>query len=335
MATLQLRSPLRHLRHSGDNFKTLQQHSNRWWHRCRCIFMRLQLNDSLNHQCRCAVLPISSTEEFGWVLLSRSCQFIKLHLLLTKPLHLLLHVFSVCTHHQAGFVIFAQLALLSVFIILIFSILAIVGTCKITQAVSHCNHPLLRNLFGLSVPQFHVFSFARNFLLRLNRCRLIFNSLSSPSGDSLNIVLKPFCFLIIVWDVCFSLFPGHELLFGTQAGKCPKGSDSFCFQAVLAFIPLMTSLRGPLCWFAIFAREMWRKVLFWNIDHSSLPWLCCWARCWMLQDMNNMEASFVLYVKVGTFTHLEQSTNSLWIVNETGIDRLTVQHDLIASVSFM
>jgi len=31
----------------------------------------------------------------------------------------------------------------------------------------------------------------------------------------------------------------------------------------------------------------------------------------MLQDMNNMEASFVLYVKVGTFTHLEQSTNSL------------------------
>jgi len=55
----------------------------------------------------------------------------------------------------------------------------------------------------------------------------------------------------------------------------------------------------------------------------------------MLQDMDNMEASFVFYVKVGTFTHLEQSTNALLTVNTTGIVRLTVHHDLIANISFM
>jgi hypothetical protein len=55
----------------------------------------------------------------------------------------------------------------------------------------------------------------------------------------------------------------------------------------------------------------------------------------MLQDMDNMEASCVFYVKVGTVTHLEQSKTSLLTVKETGIVRLTVQHDLIVSVSFM
>jgi len=55
----------------------------------------------------------------------------------------------------------------------------------------------------------------------------------------------------------------------------------------------------------------------------------------MLQVMDNMEASSVFYVKVGTFTHLEQSKTSLLTVKETGIVRLIVQHDLIVSVSFM
>jgi len=55
----------------------------------------------------------------------------------------------------------------------------------------------------------------------------------------------------------------------------------------------------------------------------------------MLQDMDNMEASCVFYVKVGTFTHLEQSTISLLTVNKLEIVKLTVQHDLIVSISFM
>jgi len=55
----------------------------------------------------------------------------------------------------------------------------------------------------------------------------------------------------------------------------------------------------------------------------------------MLQDMDNMEASCIFYVKVGTFTQLEQSEICLLTVNETGIIWLTVQHDCIIKVSFM
>ena len=51
----------------------------------------------------------------------------------------------------------------------------------------------------------------------------------------------------------------------------------------------------------------------------------------MLQDMDNMKASCVFNVKVGTFTHLEQSKTSLLNANKRGIFRLTVQHDLIVS----
>jgi len=55
----------------------------------------------------------------------------------------------------------------------------------------------------------------------------------------------------------------------------------------------------------------------------------------MLQVMDNMEASGIFYVKVGMFTHLEQSKTSLLTVNKSGIDKLSVQHDLIGSISFM
>jgi len=55
----------------------------------------------------------------------------------------------------------------------------------------------------------------------------------------------------------------------------------------------------------------------------------------MLQVMDNMEASCVFYVKVGTFTHLEQSKICLLTVNKSGIVTLPVQHDMIVSVIFM
>jgi len=55
----------------------------------------------------------------------------------------------------------------------------------------------------------------------------------------------------------------------------------------------------------------------------------------MLQVMDNMEARCVFYVKVGTFTHLEQSKISLLTVNKSGIVMLTVQHDMIVNVIFM
>jgi hypothetical protein len=48
-----------------------------------------------------------------------------------------------------------------------------------------------------------------------------------------------------------------------------------------------------------------------------------------------MQASYIFYVKVGTFAHLEQSKTALLTVNKMGIVTLTVQHDFIFSASFM
>jgi hypothetical protein len=47
----------------------------------------------------------------------------------------------------------------------------------------------------------------------------------------------------------------------------------------------------------------------------------------MLQVMDDMEASCVLYVKVGMFSHLEQSKISLLTVNKSVIVKLTVQYE--------
>jgi hypothetical protein len=55
----------------------------------------------------------------------------------------------------------------------------------------------------------------------------------------------------------------------------------------------------------------------------------------MLQVMDNMEASCVLYVKVGPFPNLEQSIISLLTVKKSAIGTLTVRYDMIVSVSFL
>jgi len=55
----------------------------------------------------------------------------------------------------------------------------------------------------------------------------------------------------------------------------------------------------------------------------------------MLQYMENIEATCIISIKVGTLTHLEQSRTYLLSVNKAGIIRLTVQHDFIVSVRFM
>jgi hypothetical protein len=54
----------------------------------------------------------------------------------------------------------------------------------------------------------------------------------------------------------------------------------------------------------------------------------------MLQVLDDMEASCICYVKVGMFTHHEQSKVSLLTVNKSGIVTLTIQHDIILSVIF-
>jgi len=334
MTTSWYRRSLWHLPYSRDNVKTV--HTLTKCCRCKChwIIVLLQLIDSRNSHCRCAVLLISFTEVVGSILPSQLCQFVKLHLLLRKPLHALQYHFGDCAHHPAGFIIFAQLALLCLFIF-IFSILLIIRTCKITQTGFDSNHHLLKSLFRLPVCQSRMSSILYIFLLLLNRFLWVFNSLSCPSSFSLNKILNPFLFLFIAWEVRVSLFLGRKLLFESHAAQYPKGSDSCQNQTTLPFIHLMTSLGGPLCRCAISACRKWWKVLFQSIDYCSLCWLCCWARCWMLQDMDNMEASCVFYVKVGTFTHPEQSKISLLTVNISGLVGLTVHYNIIGCISFM
>ena len=55
----------------------------------------------------------------------------------------------------------------------------------------------------------------------------------------------------------------------------------------------------------------------------------------MLQGMDHMEASCVFYVKVGMLDQLEQSKFCVLTVTKLGIVMLTIQIDLIFSVSFM
>jgi len=52
----------------------------------------------------------------------------------------------------------------------------------------------------------------------------------------------------------------------------------------------------------------------------------------MLQDIDNMEASCILYVKVGRFNQFEQTKISLLTVTSMGIVMLTVHHDLMVSM---
>jgi len=89
MTTSCSRRPLRHLHYSRDNLKTI--HKLPKCCRCRCcsVIISLGLNDGRNPQFRCAILRISFTEVVGCIVPSRLCQFVKLHLLLPKPLHAL------------------------------------------------------------------------------------------------------------------------------------------------------------------------------------------------------------------------------------------------------
>jgi len=86
---------------------------------------------------------------------------------------------------------------------------------------------------------------------------------------------------------------------------------------------------------AIFANRVWRKVPFRSIDYCCLCWLCCWARCLILQDMDDMEASYVLCVKDTTFDQLEQNKISISAVTRIGINMFILLHDLVVSVSFV
>jgi hypothetical protein len=98
---------------------------------------------------------------------------------------------------------------------------------------------------------------------------------------------------LTVYTVRFSSFLCCKLLFVLEAARCAKGSGYVCLHGTLTLIRLMMSSCGKLCWYVWFvSRQMW-KVLCQSLDNCSLYWLCCWVRCWMLQDMGRMEARYI------------------------------------------
>jgi hypothetical protein len=88
---------------------------------------------------------------------------------------------------------------------------------------------------------------------------------------------------------------------------------------------MMTSTCGLLCRFGVFACGKGRKVLFGSINHCIVYWPCCWEWSWMLQDMDHMETSQVVYVKVLTFDQLEQSKICVLMVISVGTVTLFVR----------
>jgi len=124
-----------HLRYSLDDIMRLRKLSKCCGCRICCIFVRMQCDNCRNLQFRSAVPLITFKEVVGRVPSSRFCQFVKIHLHLPTSLHALLYCFRDCAHHPAGFIIFAHLAPLCMFIIC--PILLIVRTCNIAQTFSN------------------------------------------------------------------------------------------------------------------------------------------------------------------------------------------------------
>jgi len=56
-----------------------------------------------------------------------------------------------------------------------------------------------------------------------------------------------------------------------------------------------------------------------GIAHCNLSWICCWAKFWILQDIDHMEASRIINVKIGTFDQLKQNKICILTVTTLGI----------------
>jgi len=211
MTTSGSRSSLRHLRYSGVDTKRMHRFPKCWRCRMYCIVVCMRFDGCRNVKFGSALPLVTFTSLVGRIPPSRFCQFIKLHLLLWKSLQALLYCFRDCDHHPAEFIIFAWLAVLSIFIL--FLILLIARTCKIAQTVSDSIQQLFKPLSGLPGCQSPAFSTSHIFLLLVNCGLCILNSLSCPSSFSLHIILDPCLFLCIVQNVPFLSSPCREVHF--------------------------------------------------------------------------------------------------------------------------
>jgi hypothetical protein len=89
------------------------------------------------------------------------------------------------------------------------------------------------------------------------------------------------------------------------------------------------------CQFEVYTSPRWKMVVFRESDYSVLCWLYCGARWQMLQDMDYIEMSCIIYVMVGTYDQLEH--NNIWvrIITTLGIVMPTVHYYLVFSIRFI
>ena len=200
MNTPCLRSHLGHLQFPGDTMKSLHRLTKCrrcWW---RCIIRHLRLMNSWNHRFGPPILLIPPMEVVGCITPAWLRQFVKLNLLVLEMLHAMPYRFRDCAHHPARFVIFAELGPRRIFflIILVFRILLMVGTYKITQTIADGGQHLMKYRFRLGGCQSRLFSIYHIILPLCYCCLCVFDSLSCHSGLSFHIILDTFLLLIVV-----------------------------------------------------------------------------------------------------------------------------------------
>ena len=217
MTTSWSRGPLRHLQYSAHDINSFHQLSKCCRGRCSCKLVLFELNHCRDLQFSYHILFIPFTEVVCGVLPSRGFQFVPPHQLLPKSLDVVLNHFGNSALHPARFVIFAQLAPLCIWIIvLIIPVLFLVRTCKIAQTMSDSIQHLMTSRFWLSGCQSHISSISDIFLLVLNRSICVFNSLSCHGGFSLHLIIEPLLIFFIAQKVRFWSFLRRKLLVGSQ-----------------------------------------------------------------------------------------------------------------------
>ena len=193
-----------------------------WW--CGCTHFCLRLHNCRNLQLSRPVLHISLTEVVDRVPPTWLGHFVKPHLLLPNALHAVLYHLGDFAHYLDRFVIFAQLAMLYIFfiIILLIPIILIVGSCKMAQTVCDSIQYLLKSYFSLCGCRSCLFNISHIFLLLHHRCLCVLNSLSCHCGLSIHIILDSCLFCSLFKMYVFRLFSVGSFFLDRKLRNAPN-----------------------------------------------------------------------------------------------------------------
>jgi hypothetical protein len=148
-------------------------------------------------------------------------------------------------------------------------------------------------------------------------------------------VLYPFLTLCIAYKVWFLSSLIRKLHCRLWADKHSKTSDDFSLEISFSLNHFTKMTSRPLYQFALFARQSRKYIRFQSTDHCIMCCTCFSVRCWVLHDIDHMEATWLFYVKVRGFNQLEEITISSSAVISFRIANLTTHYDLVVLVYFV